>query len=175
MLDVMAALRWSITAVHPHPRPFGACLASSNPSMKESTKGGGRRRRPPPFVEAARSAATFMDGFVAAKEAADAAETHADVCKTCTCMHTLRETSVPHEHHRLLAGKRQAKVSHGKRQAKVAVTARIVPSTLTIEGPASVWTLTWKATTHPSIKECTKHSEGSHLLYAQRLLGGASG
>ena len=30
-------------------------------SMKESTKGGGRRRRPPPFVEAARSAASFMD------------------------------------------------------------------------------------------------------------------
>ena len=29
--------------------------------------------RPPPFAEAARSAAPFMDGFVAAKEAADAA------------------------------------------------------------------------------------------------------
>ena len=43
-----------------------ASLADTNPSMKESTNGGGRRRRPPPFVEAARSAATYMDGCVAA-------------------------------------------------------------------------------------------------------------
>ena len=42
-----------------------ASLAATNPSMKGSTKGGGRRRRPPPFVEAARSAASFMDGCVA--------------------------------------------------------------------------------------------------------------
>ena len=33
--------------------------------MKESTQGGGRRRRPPPCVEAARSAASFMDECVA--------------------------------------------------------------------------------------------------------------
>ena len=39
-----------------------ASTASPHPSIKESTKGGGRRRRPPPFVEAARSAASFMDG-----------------------------------------------------------------------------------------------------------------
>ena len=43
-----------------------ASPAPTQPSMKESTKGGGRRRRPPPFVEAARSAASFMDGCVAA-------------------------------------------------------------------------------------------------------------
>ena len=48
-------------------------MAATNPSMKvaalraASTKGGGRLRRPPPFVD------SFMDGFVAAKEAADAA------------------------------------------------------------------------------------------------------
>ena len=46
-------------------------LASTNPSMKESTKGGGRRRRPPPFVEAARSAASFMDGCVVAVQVED--------------------------------------------------------------------------------------------------------
>ena len=61
--------------------------------MKESTKGGGRRRRAPPFVEAARSAAAFMDGFVATKEAADAAEAHANVRKTKTCMHARRARS----------------------------------------------------------------------------------
>ena len=36
--------------------------------------GGGCRRRPPPFVEAARSAASFMDGCGEAVEAAEAAE-----------------------------------------------------------------------------------------------------
>ena len=41
-----------------------------------STKGGGRLRRPPPFVD------SFIDGFVGAGEAADAAETYANVCKT---------------------------------------------------------------------------------------------
>ena len=54
-----------------------------------STKGGGRLRRPPPFVD------SFMDGFVAAKEAADAAETQANVRKNelaCT-MHTGCATS----------------------------------------------------------------------------------
>ena len=75
-----------------------ASLASTNPSMKESTKGGGRRRRPPPFVEAARSAASFMDGFVEAKEAAGAAQTHVNLGKTCTCMHILRATSDPQGH-----------------------------------------------------------------------------
>ena len=76
-----------------------ASLAATNPSMKvaalraASTKGGGRLGRPPPFVD------SFMDGFVAAKEVADAAGTHANVCKTCTCMHTLRATSDPHGHH----------------------------------------------------------------------------
>ena len=67
--------------------------------MKESTKGGGRLRRPPPFVEAARSAASFMDGFVEAKEAAGAAQTHVNLGKTCTCMHILRATSDPQGHH----------------------------------------------------------------------------
>ena len=42
-----------------------ASPAPTHPSIKESTKGGGRRRRPPPFVEAARSAASFMDECVA--------------------------------------------------------------------------------------------------------------
>ena len=37
---------------------------------------GGRREAPPPFVEAARSAASFMDGCVVAGGAADVAETH---------------------------------------------------------------------------------------------------
>ena len=51
---------------------FAASLAATNPSMKgaalraASAKGGGNLRRPPPFVEAARSAATFMDRCVAA-------------------------------------------------------------------------------------------------------------
>ena len=62
---------------------------------------GGRREAPPPFVEAARSAASFMDGCVGAGEAADAAETHVNVRNTCTCtcMHTLRATFAPHGHH----------------------------------------------------------------------------
>ena len=76
-----------------------ASPAPTQPSMKESTKGGGRRRRPPPFVEAARSAASFMDGFVEAKEAAGAAQTHVNLGKTCTCMHILRATSDPQGHH----------------------------------------------------------------------------
>ena len=57
--------------------------AATHPSMKEaalraasSTKGGGRLRRPPPFVD------SFMDSGVGAGEAADAAETYANVCKT---------------------------------------------------------------------------------------------
>ena len=45
--------------------------ATTHPSIKESTKGGGRRRRPPPFVEAARSAASFMDGCVVAVQVED--------------------------------------------------------------------------------------------------------
>ena len=40
-----------------------------------------------------------MDGCVGAGEAADAAETHVNVRKTCTCMHTLRATSDPQGHH----------------------------------------------------------------------------
>ena len=48
-----------------------ASPAPTHPSIKESTKGGGRRRRPPPFVEAARSAASFMDGCVAAVQVED--------------------------------------------------------------------------------------------------------
>ena len=73
--------------------------ATTHPSIKEaalraaSTKGGGRLRRPPPFVD------SFMDGCVGAGEAADAAETHVNVRKTCTCMHTLRATSDPQGHH----------------------------------------------------------------------------
>ena len=47
---------------------------------------------------AAAEGGRFMDGFVAAKEAADAAETHATCAKkTCICMHTLCATSDPHE------------------------------------------------------------------------------
>ena len=49
-------------------------------------------------MEVVRSAASFMDGCVGAGEAADAAETHVNVRKTCTCMHTLRATSDPHGH-----------------------------------------------------------------------------
>ena len=49
-------------------------------------------------MEAARSAASFMDGCVGAGEAADAAETRVNVRKTCTCMHTLRATSDPQGH-----------------------------------------------------------------------------
>ena len=59
-----------------------ASPAPTQPSMKEaalraaSTKGGGRLRRPPPFVD------SFMDGGVVAGQAADAAGTYANVCKT---------------------------------------------------------------------------------------------
>ena len=59
-----------------------ASPAPTQPSMKEaalraaSTKGGDRLRRPPPFVD------SFMDGGVDAGEAADAAETYANVCTT---------------------------------------------------------------------------------------------
>ena len=73
--------------------------ATTHPSIKEaalraaSTKGGGRLRRPPPFVD------SFMDGFVEAKEAAGAAQTHVNLGKTCTCMHILRATSDPQGHH----------------------------------------------------------------------------
>ena len=42
---------------------------------------------------------SIMDGCAGAGEAADAAETHVNVRKTCTCMHTLRATSDPHGHH----------------------------------------------------------------------------
>ena len=40
-----------------------------------------------------------MDGFVEAKEAAGAAQSHVNLCKTCTCMHILRATSDPQRHH----------------------------------------------------------------------------
>ena len=59
-----------------------ASPAPTQPSMKEaalraaSTKGGGRLWRPPPFVD------SFMYGCVGVGEAADAAETYANVCKT---------------------------------------------------------------------------------------------
>ena len=75
-----------------------ACLAATNPSMKvaalraASTKGGGSLRRPPPFVD------PFMGGFVAAKEAADAADTTANVRKTSICMHIGCATSDHHRH-----------------------------------------------------------------------------
>ena len=61
---------------------FAASPAPTQPSMKEaalraaSTKGGGRLRRPPPFVD------SFMDGCAGAGEAADAAETYANICET---------------------------------------------------------------------------------------------
>ena len=41
---------------------------------------------------------SFMDGFVEAKEAAGAAQTHVNLGKTCTCMHILRATSDPQGH-----------------------------------------------------------------------------
>ena len=53
---------------------FAASPARTHPSIKGSTECGGRRRRPSPFVEAARSAASFMDGCGEAVEAAEAAE-----------------------------------------------------------------------------------------------------
>ena len=40
-----------------------------------------------------------MDGFVEAKEAAGAAQTHVNLGKTSTCMHILRATSDPQGHH----------------------------------------------------------------------------
>ena len=40
-----------------------------------------------PFVEAARSAAPFLDGCVWAGEAADAVETCINMHETCACMH----------------------------------------------------------------------------------------
>ena len=39
-----------------------------------------------------------MDGCAGAGEAVDAAETHVNVRKSCTCVHTLRATSDPHGH-----------------------------------------------------------------------------
>ena len=78
--------------------PKSSTWTATHPSIKEaalraaSTKGGGRLRRPPPFVD------SFMDGCVGAGEAADAAETHANVRKPCAGMHTLRATSDPHGH-----------------------------------------------------------------------------
>ena len=55
-LASQTASAWTSTT---HPSIEGAALRAA------STKGGGRLRRPPPFVEAARSAASFMDGCVA--------------------------------------------------------------------------------------------------------------
>ena len=64
-----------------------ASPAHTHPSRKESTKGGAARSAAPPFVEAARSAAPFLDGCVWAGEAADAMETYMNMRETCTCMH----------------------------------------------------------------------------------------
>ena len=50
-------------------------------------RGGRREAPPPPFVEAARSAAPFLDGCVWAGEAADAVETSINMHETCACMH----------------------------------------------------------------------------------------
>ena len=53
-----------------------ASLAATNPSMK-----GGGASLPSPFVD------SFIDGFVAAKEAADAAETDANLRKASKHLH----------------------------------------------------------------------------------------
>ena len=64
-----------------------------------------KKERPPkaaaPFLEAARSAHSFLDGCVGAGEAADAAETYANVCKTLACVYTLRATFASHQIHGL--------------------------------------------------------------------------
>ena len=109
-----------------------ASPAPTQPSMKESTKGGGRRRRPLPFVEAARSAASFMDGCVGAGEAADAAETHVNVRKTCTCMHTQRATSNPQGLH----GRAQSARRPNKAFLGVVATSKNSRSVRTICFPA---------------------------------------
>ena len=44
-------------------------MATTRPSMKDSTKDGGRPQ--PPFVEPPRSAASFMDGCVVAMQVED--------------------------------------------------------------------------------------------------------
>ena len=46
----------------------------------------------PPFVEAARSAAPFLDGCVWAGEVADAMETSINMHETCACMHITRNS-----------------------------------------------------------------------------------
>ena len=80
-----------------HLRVFLPCLLPPQPPHTHPY----RRRRfaPHPRRGAAAEADSFMDGCVGAGEAADAAETHVNVRKTCTCMHTLRTTSDPHGHH----------------------------------------------------------------------------
>merc|ERR1712138_127077 len=52
-----------------------------------------------PSIKEAALRAASTNGCVGAGEAADAAETHVNVHKTCTCMHTLRATSDPHGHY----------------------------------------------------------------------------
>ena len=82
--------------------PGQTLTATTYPYFKESTKAGGRQMRPPSLVEAAGSAAAFMDGLVAAKEAAEATKTHANVCKISTCMHTRCAMLIPK---RIMKGK----------------------------------------------------------------------
>ena len=55
-------------------------------------KGGASRSGAPPFVEAARSAAPFLDGCVWAGDAADAMETSINMHETYACMHIARNS-----------------------------------------------------------------------------------
>ena len=109
-----------------------ASPALTQPSIKEaalraaSTKGCSRLRRPPPFVD------SFMDGCVGAGEAADAAETHVNVRKTCTCMHTQRATSDPQGHR----GRAQSARRPNKAFLGVVATSKKSRSVRTIFFPA---------------------------------------
>ena len=92
-----------------------------------------------------------MPGFVAAKAAADAAETHANVCKTCTCMHTLRGTSDPHGHLPRREGGGAYRLAYHCRLA-VSLTVAVSPQAVTMKGPGfrvqgvgfSVWGLEYR-------------------------------
>ena len=72
--DTLVLRTKTLLAGMAHGRADRTSRRAEIPPPEESTKGGGRRRRPPPFVEAARSAASFMDGCGEAVEAAEAAE-----------------------------------------------------------------------------------------------------
>ena len=72
-----------------------ASPAPTQPSIKESTKGGRPPKAAAPFVEAATPLWMVVSGLWRQQTA----ETHVNVRKTCTCMHTRRATSDPQGHH----------------------------------------------------------------------------